>query len=241
MPQQDGHSHQTHPAKSDNDDPIDPSVGAPSPTCASRGQDSPSAPNPGMTHSYSHPSGDWKHLVAQAANKEYSPMQMVIRHLTYHDREGFRPLDRLDFRQGQREFVRKVMDIIQMTDPAKRFNQLENLDFQRVIYEFLKAYGTSSKWEMTDPRGESLDRGKSSLLYWDFLVGARQAQQSKRLKLEDHDGQEFDEGMRTLHRPHIAMKKTIEMAVIQASYLIAADMLYVREMRKMKSDLARCH
>ncbi|TVY73742.1 hypothetical protein Focb16_v006031 [Fusarium oxysporum f. sp. cubense] len=150
---------------------------------------------------------------------------MVIRHLTYHDREGFRPLDRLDFRQGQREFVRKVMDIVQMTDPAKRFNQLENLDFQRAIYEFLKAYGTSGKWEMTDPRGESWDRGKSSLRYWDFLMGARQARQSKRLKLEDRDRQEFDEGMRTLHGPHIAMKKAVKMAVTQTLYLIAADML----------------
>ncbi|KAG8673270.1 hypothetical protein FPOAC2_06713 [Fusarium poae] len=57
MPQQDGRSHQTHPVKSDNDVPIDPSIAAPSPTYASYGQHSPYAPNPDMTHSYSHPGG----------------------------------------------------------------------------------------------------------------------------------------------------------------------------------------
>ncbi|KAK2667826.1 hypothetical protein RAB80_017017 [Fusarium oxysporum f. sp. vasinfectum] len=133
---------------------------------------------------------DWKHLPVQAAKV---PMQMVIRHLVYHHREGFRPFGRLDFRQGQREFVRKVMDIVQMMDPVKPFDQLENLDFQRAIYEFLKAYGTSGKREITDPRSESWHRGKSSFLFWDFLTGIRQAQESKRLKLEGDDRQEFEE------------------------------------------------
>lgn len=54
MPQQDGRSHQA--LKSDNDVPIDPSIAAPSPTYP-YGQHSPYAPNPDMTHSYSHPSG----------------------------------------------------------------------------------------------------------------------------------------------------------------------------------------
>ncbi|KAH6994128.1 hypothetical protein EDB82DRAFT_525210 [Fusarium venenatum] len=57
MPQQDGRSHQTHPVKSDNDVPIDPSIAAPSPTYASYGQHSPYAPNPDMSHSYPHPGG----------------------------------------------------------------------------------------------------------------------------------------------------------------------------------------
>jgi hypothetical protein len=57
MSQHDGRSHQTHPVKSDNDVPIDPSIAAPSPTYASYGQHSPYAPNPDMTHSYSHPGG----------------------------------------------------------------------------------------------------------------------------------------------------------------------------------------
>ncbi|KAF4978032.1 hypothetical protein FDECE_18275 [Fusarium decemcellulare] len=56
MPQQDGRNHQAQPVKSDNDVPIDPSIAAPSPTYASYGQHSPYAPNPDMTHSYSHPS-----------------------------------------------------------------------------------------------------------------------------------------------------------------------------------------
>ncbi|KAI8666516.1 C2H2-type domain-containing protein [Fusarium keratoplasticum] len=56
MPQQDGRNHQAHPVKSDNDVPIDPSIAAPSPTYASYGQQSPYAPAPDMTHSYSHPS-----------------------------------------------------------------------------------------------------------------------------------------------------------------------------------------
>ncbi|SCO54547.1 related to putative transcriptional regulator [Fusarium fujikuroi] len=57
MPQHDRHSHQTYPAKPDNDVPIDPSIAALGPACDSRGQYSPSAPNPGMKHSYSHPGG----------------------------------------------------------------------------------------------------------------------------------------------------------------------------------------
>ncbi|KAM0216438.1 hypothetical protein ACHAQD_007900 [Fusarium lateritium] len=61
MPQQDGRSHQTHPVKSDNDVPIDPSIAAPSPTYASYGQHSPYATNPDMTHSYSHPGGGMYH------------------------------------------------------------------------------------------------------------------------------------------------------------------------------------
>ncbi|KAH7000260.1 hypothetical protein EDB80DRAFT_866301 [Ilyonectria destructans] len=56
MPQQDGRNHQAHPVKSDNDVPIDPSIAAPSPTYP-YGQHSPYAPNPDMSHSYSHPSG----------------------------------------------------------------------------------------------------------------------------------------------------------------------------------------
>ncbi|WZH47891.1 hypothetical protein QYS62_009054 [Fusarium acuminatum] len=61
MPQQDGRSHQTHPVKSDNDVPIDPSIAAPSPTYASYGQHSPYATNPDMTHSYPHPGGGMYH------------------------------------------------------------------------------------------------------------------------------------------------------------------------------------
>ncbi|KAG5662794.1 hypothetical protein HG530_000685 [Fusarium avenaceum] len=61
MPQQDGRSHQTHPVKSDNDVPIDPSIAAPSPTYASYGQHSPYAANPDMTHSYPHPGGGMYH------------------------------------------------------------------------------------------------------------------------------------------------------------------------------------
>ncbi|KAH7140724.1 hypothetical protein EDB81DRAFT_655423 [Dactylonectria macrodidyma] len=56
LPQQDGRNHQGHSVKSDNDVPIDPSIAAPSPTYP-YGQHSPYAPNPDMSHSYSHPSG----------------------------------------------------------------------------------------------------------------------------------------------------------------------------------------
>lgn len=58
LPQQDGrnHHHQVDAMKSDNDVPIDPSIAAPSPTYA-YGQHSPYAPNPEMSHGYSHPSG----------------------------------------------------------------------------------------------------------------------------------------------------------------------------------------
>lgn len=55
MPQHDGRNHQAQSAKSDSDVPIDPSIAAPSPTYASYGQHSPYAPNPDMSHSYSHP------------------------------------------------------------------------------------------------------------------------------------------------------------------------------------------
>lgn len=57
MPQQDGRSHQAHAVNSDNDVPIDPSIAAPSPTYP-YGQHSPYAPNPDMSHSYSHPGGN---------------------------------------------------------------------------------------------------------------------------------------------------------------------------------------
>lgn len=53
---QDGRSHQAHPANSDSDVPIDPSIAAPSPTYP-YGQHSPYAHNPEMSHAYSHPSG----------------------------------------------------------------------------------------------------------------------------------------------------------------------------------------
>lgn len=56
MPQHNGPSHQAHPVNSDNDVPIDPSIAAPSPTYP-YGQHSPYAPNPDMSHGYSHPSG----------------------------------------------------------------------------------------------------------------------------------------------------------------------------------------
>lgn len=56
MPQHNGPSHQSHPVNSDNDVPIDPSIAAPSPTYP-YGQHSPYAPNPDMSHGYSHPSG----------------------------------------------------------------------------------------------------------------------------------------------------------------------------------------
>ena len=60
MPQHDGaahHAHLTHGAHSDSGVPIDPSIAAPSPTYP-YGQHSPyGAPNPDMSHGYSHPSG----------------------------------------------------------------------------------------------------------------------------------------------------------------------------------------
>jgi hypothetical protein len=56
LPQPDGRNHQAHLVNSDNEVPIDPSIAAPSPTYP-YGQHSPYAPNPDMTHSYSHPSG----------------------------------------------------------------------------------------------------------------------------------------------------------------------------------------
>lgn len=56
MPQHNGPSHQAHPVNSDNDVPIDPSIAAPSPTYP-YGQHSPYAPNPDMSHGYSHQSG----------------------------------------------------------------------------------------------------------------------------------------------------------------------------------------
>ena len=57
MPQPDGRNHHyaSQGVKSDNDVPIDPSIAAPSPTYP-YGQHSPYAPNPDMSHSYSHPS-----------------------------------------------------------------------------------------------------------------------------------------------------------------------------------------
>ncbi|TQS33376.1 hypothetical protein Golomagni_06284 [Golovinomyces magnicellulatus] len=56
LPQHDGQSHQSHPANSDSDVPIDPSIAAPSPTYP-YGQHSPYGANPDMHQSYPHPSG----------------------------------------------------------------------------------------------------------------------------------------------------------------------------------------
>ncbi|TQV91857.1 hypothetical protein V2A60_006035 [Cordyceps javanica] len=57
LPQSDGRSHQTPIVNSDTQVPIDPSIAQPSPTYP-YGQHSPYAPNPDMTHSYSHPNSN---------------------------------------------------------------------------------------------------------------------------------------------------------------------------------------
>jgi hypothetical protein len=60
--QQDGRNHQAHAVHSDTGVPIDPSIAAPSPTYPYN-QHSPYAPNPDMSHSYSHPNSS---MYAQA-------------------------------------------------------------------------------------------------------------------------------------------------------------------------------
>ncbi|KAI9158940.1 C2H2 finger domain transcription factor CON7 [Paramyrothecium foliicola] len=140
MPQQDGRSHQAHAVKSsDNDVPIDPSIAAPSPTYP-YGQHSPYAPNPDMTHSYSHPSGgmyaqprpDW------AGYGQHGAPPMAPGHPVYAQQAGSAPPQQ---RPNQVYSFVPIPGAQQHKRPRRRYEEIERM-YKCGWNGCEKAYGT---------------------------------------------------------------------------------------------------
>ncbi|KAF5250821.1 hypothetical protein FANTH_4012 [Fusarium anthophilum] len=137
---------------------------------------------------------DWKHLAVQAVYEGCVPMQMVIRHLVYHCREGTQIFRKWHFPQDQPEFAQDVMHVVQKMDLANRlvygFNEpgfyqsavraFKDPGFRNAIRHFLRVYGIPDTPETTDPLVEE----------WEMYEPDRRGRE------EEDEDDEVDEGDR---------------------------------------------